>query len=105
MELCFDKEIKEYCGKKDPQGVYRFYAYLQNFDPKLIDGIIQHNFDSGPVHEKSQKLFEKLVNEKNKKLLEALKLSKKKGKHDGADAESLTWTILKMEGKPIPEGF
>lgn len=103
MELCYDKDQKAYCGKKEPTGEYRLLVFLRTFDKKYIDALHEYDFSYHFQNKKVKELFDKLFKAKNKKFYAALKESMKSGKHDGADAEGLQWYILKLEGKPVPE--
>lgn len=98
MKLCYDNLDPNYCGKKDPKGVYRVIAYLENYDPKYEDAFFEWDFDGAFFNARAEKMFQAAVKERNPKLLENLLLAQKKGKHDGANAEGLTETIRILKG-------
>ena len=52
MDLCYLKNERSYCGKKDPKGEFRILAFLETFDSKYEDAFVAHNFESPWIHEK-----------------------------------------------------
>lgn len=96
-KLCFIENKKEYC-KGEPTGEYRILAFLRTSDSKYQDSFIDHNFSEPFTIEQVKTLYEKRITERSKKLLAALRIAKRKGKHDGANAESLQADIWRLEG-------
>lgn len=97
MDLCYIKQMKSYC-KGEPVGEYRILLFLQELNPKYEDIFVNRDFDKPFSLEAVKILYEKRLKEKNKKLLKALKISQKRGHHDGADSEGLQLDIWRLEG-------
>ncbi len=97
-ELCYVEKNRAFC-KGEPKGEYRILVFLETLNPKYKDAFIQHDFDTSFSVKPVQGLYDRRIKARDAKLLDALKLARKKGKHDGHDAETLNAAIEFLEGK------
>jgi len=97
MEMCYLKKDPSYCGK-EPHGEFRVLAFLQTFNPKYENALVNHEFEEGWRYKETADLYKKLIENRSQKLLKALRYALKKRPADGADSEDIQSDIWKLQG-------
>ncbi len=88
-KLCFDLDIKKYCGLFEPEGNYAFLDFFRTKNEKYLDIFLSHDF-SYDFDEKVKKEYQNILKRGDLVLIRALLRAFKKGSQDGDSAGSLT---------------